>query len=162
MSATTVASDRPRWLDNLRRQLSGLPGQSHFSAEELDLLYRMGCDLFDQGKYQQADRLFNLLILFRPLEARYLFACGMSQKAQKRPAMATQMFCAAMLLDPDNPAPVMETAECMLLLDARKDACDVLRHVLAIAGDSEAHAAVRERAVQWLAAMREQDRGAVA
>lgn len=69
--------------DTLRLFAEGLPrlpAHRHFTDAELELIYASGLARHSQGDYVLAAKVFLFLVVYRPLEVRYLKALGIAQR----------------------------------------------------------------------------------
>ena len=121
------------------------------TEQECEGLYQFGHGFYSQGRYQEAFRIFALLVTYDHLEARYLMALAASAQMLGRYRDALQHYSTATLLLIDDPAPLLHSAECCIALREAEGAAESLRLALEICGDDPEHAAVRTRAEALLA-----------
>lgn len=114
--------------------------------EELEALYAVGYNLYTAGKYADAMRMFSVLCLLAPMEYRYIFGTASCFQMVGEYLMASIYFQLAGGLNPDDPAPMMHTAECLLSLKDKDGARFALEQALQRAGDNRQHGALRQKA----------------
>ncbi len=119
------------------------------TEQECEGLYQLGHGFYSQGRYQEAFRMFAMLVTYDHLEARYLMALAASAQMLGRYRDALQHYATATLLLLDDPTPLLYSAECCIALQESTAAAESLRLALDMAGDQ--HAAVRSRAQALLA-----------
>ena len=121
------------------------------TEQECEGLYQFGHGFYSQGRYQEAFRIFALLVTYDHLEPRYLMALAASAQMLGRYRDALQHYSTATLLMIDNPTPLLYSAECCIALRETEGAVESLRLALEICDDDPEHAAVRTRAEALLA-----------
>ena len=109
------------------------------SIESREALYRLGYRLYGQAKYEDAQRLFAILLMHNHYERRYYLAYGACTQMLKRHADALRYYSVAAQLDLTDPQPAIHMAECFLALGQRKDARGCLDHGLVQARYHEEH-----------------------
>ena len=92
------------------KQLKGV------SNEELEAVYSLAFGYYRTGKYDEASKLFQFLVLFDHLNAKFWFGLGAVQQAMKdyQGAVASYGYCS--FLNLENPKPQLHAAECFLAL----------------------------------------------
>ena len=94
--------------------------------DELEAVYSLAFSYYQTGKYEEAHKLFQFLVLFDHLNAKYWFGLGAAQQALKdfQNAAVSYGYCSFLKLD--NPKPQLHAAECFLALGDRKSAASAL------------------------------------
>ena len=102
------------------KQLKGV------SNEELEAVYSLAFGYYRTGKYDDALKLFQFLVLFDHLNAKYWFGLGAVQQVMKdfQGAIASYGYCSFLKLD--NPKPQLHAAECFLALGDKRNAASSL------------------------------------
>jgi len=102
------------------KQLKGV------TNDELESVYSLAFGYYQTGKFEEAQKLFQFLVLFDHLNAKYWFGLGAVQQAQKdfQNAVVSYGYCSFLKLD--NPKPQLHAAECFLALGDRKSAASAL------------------------------------
>jgi type III secretion system low calcium response chaperone LcrH/SycD len=96
------------------------------SDQDLETVYAVGFNLYNQGKYEQAEPMFEYGCLYANTEARYWMALGNCRQMLKKYQAAIDAFGFAYLFDSDNPWPVVQTAVCYLALGDKGQAKESL------------------------------------
>jgi tetratricopeptide (TPR) repeat protein len=146
-----IDGDEP--INSLRAAFAALPSASRFSDPEVEAIFRAGLMQLAQGRAEDARGVLSLALLYRPLESRYQHAYGLSQRMLGNADIALLSFQAAIALDPTDPRPVLQAAECLFLLDEMDEARPLLQSVLERSGDEPALASLVLRARTMLDCM---------
>ncbi len=102
------------------KQLKGV------TNDELEAVYSLAFSYYQTGKYEEAHKLFQFLVLFDHLNAKYWFGLGAAQQALKdfQNAAVSYGYCSFLKLD--NPKPQLHAAECFLALGDKRSAASAL------------------------------------
>ena len=102
------------------KQLKGV------SNSELEAVYSLAFGYYRTGKYDEASKLFQFLVLFDHLNAKFWFGIGAVQQAMKdyQGAVASYGYCS--FLNLENPKPQLHAAECFLALGDKRNAASSL------------------------------------
>ena len=94
--------------------------------DELEAVYSLAFGYYQTGKYEEAHKLFQFLVLFDHLNAKYWFGLGAVQQATKdyQNAVVSYGYCSFLKLD--NPKPQLHAAECFLALGDKRSAASAL------------------------------------
>jgi type III secretion system low calcium response chaperone LcrH/SycD len=111
---------------------------------EREALYQVGSNLYGQGKYSDAFKVFSLLVIQNHLEPRYLFALGGACQMLERYADALQHYLAAAVALLDDPLPAFHAAECLIAMGHVEEAKESLQIALMLCGES--HGSLQGRA----------------
>ena len=117
-------------LHELKLKLSTLPSFNRFSDEQIELIFSLGSTHFNQGKISLALDFFQILLIYRPLDPRFLFSVGLCLKNLGRYQEAIAPFCAAMGLD-ENPINAgLHLAECLAAMGKVNEAQSLLNPII--------------------------------
>ncbi len=94
--------------------------------DELEAVYSLGFGYYTTGKFEEAQKLFEFLVLFDHLSTKYWFALGAVQQAQKDYQKAIASYGYSSFLDLENPKPQLHAAECYLALGDKGNAASAL------------------------------------
>jgi type III secretion system low calcium response chaperone LcrH/SycD len=119
--------------------------------EDIETVYTIGFNLYKQGKYGEAEPLFEFACLYSNVEERYWVALGSCRQMLKNYKAAIDAYGFGYLLDSDNPWPVIHTAVCYLALSDKAQAKDALQ----LAEQTIAQAKPDAAATQRIAALRQ-------
>ena len=93
---------------------------------ELEAVYSLAFGYYRTGKYDEALKLFQFLVLFDHLNAKFWFGLGATQQAIKdyQGAVASYGYCS--FLNLENPNPQFHAAECFLAIGDKRNAASAL------------------------------------
>jgi type III secretion system low calcium response chaperone LcrH/SycD len=128
---------------------------------ELEAAYAVAHRFYEVADYEQAERMFNLLVINDPFDKRFGFSLGATLQMQGKYDDAIVRYGMSSLLDPKDPQPCYHTAECLLHKGERQDALDMLDICLDRAKDP-AHDDLRQRALALQQLLRAAPMGAAA
>ena len=94
--------------------------------DELEAVYSLGFGYYTTGKFAEAQKLFEFLVLFDHLNTKYWFALGAVQQAQKQFQKAIASYGYSSFLDLENPKPQYHAAECFLALGDKTNAASAI------------------------------------
>ena len=96
------------------------------SNEELEAVYSLAFGYYQTGKYEEAHKLFQFLVLFDHLNAKYWLGLGAVQQVMKdfQNAVVSYGYCSFLKLD--NPKPQLHAAECFLAMGDKRNAASSL------------------------------------
>jgi len=102
------------------KQLKGV------SNEELEAVYALAFGYYRTGKYDEALKLFQFLVLFDHLNAKFWMGLGAVQQVLKdyQNAVVSYGYCSFLKLD--NPKPQLHAAECFLAMGDKRNAASSL------------------------------------
>ena len=100
------------------KQLKGV------SNEELEAVYSLAFGYYRTGKYDEAAKLFQFLVLFDHLNAKFWFGLGAVQQAMKDYQGAVSSYGYCSFLNLENPKPQLHAAECFLALGDKINAAE--------------------------------------
>jgi Flp pilus assembly protein TadD len=116
--------------------LQGTDLSGRLDNDQANTLYTHAFYLGNQGKYQEACAVLDLLRLYRPHEPKYTTAAAVCLRKLGRHEDAIRMYAQTIELRPDDYGPVFPLVECMLQLGLREQAAELLRKVAAAAEES--------------------------
>lgn len=120
--------------------------------DELEALYTLGHQKYENGEYENAKEVFALLCRLHPLSARNFCALGSSLQMSKHYKQALDAYTMVLALDIENAEASLHAGECMLLLDMTEPARQALTGCIMQAQlDPEKHKETMQRASSMLA-----------
>lgn len=126
--------------------------------EQREALYQLGYGFYAQGRYEDAFKVFSLLVVHEHMNERYLMALAGAAQMIGRHRDALQHYSTAALLLIGDPRPVFFSAECLMALKHFDLAAESLRLVIELAGESTSHGVLKSRATALLASIKHQSR----
>lgn len=89
---------------------------SAFTDDEMEAAYATGCQQIDQGRYDQAEKVFEFLCRLDHYEGKYWIGLGACRQMQKKYDSAVKSYALAGIHDMENPIPALRAAECYVAL----------------------------------------------
>ena len=94
--------------------------------EELEAVYTLAFGYYRTGKFNEALKLFQFLVLFDHLNAKYWMGLGAVQQVLKDYQNAVLAYGYSSFLNLDNPKPQLHAAECFLAMGDKRSAASAL------------------------------------
>ena len=94
--------------------------------DELEAVYSFGFGYYNTGRFEDAQKLFEFLVLFDHQNTKYWFALGAVQQARKDFQKAIASYGYSSFLDLENPKPQFHAAECYLALGDKANAASAV------------------------------------
>ena len=116
------------------------------SSEEMEAVYTVAYNYFQNGRYDEAEKMFRFLCFFDHLSQKYWLGLGACRKAKRDFARAIDAFGLAGILDLHDPRAAIQSAECHIQLGDRDKALSALRAIVEFTSEDSPHAAIRKRA----------------
>lgn len=117
-----------------------------FTDQEMEAIYGVGYNLLQNGKSDEAEKVFRFLCFFDHLEKKYWLGLGLCRKALKSYAGAVDAFGMAGVLDVKDPRAPMHAAECHIALGNKEAALSGLFAAAEFAGDQVKYKPIKDRA----------------
>ena len=127
-----------------------------YTADEMDAVYLLAHNAYQQHKYDDARKLFYFLAENDHTESRYWMGLAACLQLTGEHTEAVAAYGMAALLDATNPEPPLRACECYLALRdlaAARKALDAVEFVCQSTGGAQAHAATLKRAALLAAAV---------
>ena len=93
---------------------------------ELEAVYSLAFGYYKTGKYEEAHKLFQFLVLFDHLNAKFWMGLGAVQQMEKDYKNAVISYGYSSFLKLDNPKPQYHAAECFLAMGDKRNAASSL------------------------------------
>ncbi len=93
---------------------------------ELEAVYSLAFGYYQTGKFNEALKLFQFLVLFDHLNKKYWMGLGAVQQVLKDYQNAVVSYGYCSFLDLENPKPQLHAAECFLALGDKRSAASAL------------------------------------
>jgi len=120
------------------------------TADDVETIYAIGFNLYNQAKYDQAEPMFQFACLYAHTEPRYWMALGNCRQMAKQYQPAIDAYGFAYVLDQEDPSPVVQSAICFLALEQK----DLAGKALDLADKTIANSKPNAAASQRIAALR--------
>jgi type III secretion system low calcium response chaperone LcrH/SycD len=121
------------------------------SGDDIETIYAIGFNLYNQAKYDQAEPMFQFACLYEHSEPRYWMALGNCRQMAKNYQGAIDAYGFSYAQDVDNPWAVIQAAICYLALKNKELAAEALN----LADNAIAHSKPDEAASKRIAALRQ-------
>ena len=112
-------------LDSITKATVSLHAEG-ISNDELEAVYSLAFGYYKTGRYDDASKLFQFLVLFDHLNAKFWFGMGAVQQVKKDYKNAVTSYAYCSFLDLSNPKPQFHAAECYLALGDKANAASAL------------------------------------
>ncbi len=148
--------DFEKVVDDLMSGKTTLADMRGFSEEEIEAIYSLAYNIFENGKYEDALKIFQFLCLFSHLDERFWLGAGACYQQLKEFEKAVEAYSMVAMMDVENPIPPLQAAMCYLSMedfDKAESGCEAAIHW---SGDKDEHATTKARADALLSAVREQ------
>jgi type III secretion system low calcium response chaperone LcrH/SycD len=93
---------------------------------DLESLYAIGFEHYEQADYKKADALFTQLVLREPLEERYWHALASCKLMDQNYEEALRAWAMVSLLNGEAPLPHFHAAQCLIALEQREEAAKAI------------------------------------
>lgn len=133
-------------LQELREKISNLPSSKRFNDEQIEIIYGIGYSFFMQGKFDNACGVFQMMLIYRPLDPRILGAFALCCKRLGRFEAAIPAYSAALVLEPTNLSWAVHMAECLAALGKRDESLTLLEPLIKLSVLDESYNELRSRA----------------
>lgn len=120
-------------------------------AEQFEALYAVAYNTYMAGKYEEAAKLFGVLVAIQPYDARIFMGLGASFQMLHNYENAAMFYQWACGIDQQDPAPMLHSAECFLAMKDVPAARSALNYTLKRADGKDAYAALCGKAEVMLA-----------
>ena len=105
---------------------STLKQMKGITNDELEAVYTLAFSYYRTGKFDEAHKLFQFLVLFDHLNAKYWMGLGAVQQVLKDYEHAAMSYGYCSFLNLDNPKPQLHAAECFLAMGDKVKAASAL------------------------------------
>lgn len=124
--------------------------------EQLENIYNVGYQCFQQGNYKKAVGIFRLLFVMNPLETKYIFSLGLSLEKDKQIYPASTAYLLNTFLDETNPVPTFRVGVCFLEMKENIVAQAMFLKTIELCKGRENFTNIAERATLFLKGLQEE------
>ncbi len=117
-----------------------------FTPEEMEAVYSLAYNLHQQGRFEEAEKLFQFLCFYEHLDKRFWMGLGACRQQLKRHREAIEAYSVLGMLDMENPYPPLHAADCYVALGDMEKAESALEAALHWSGERPEYAEVKSRA----------------
>lgn len=125
--------------------------------EQFEALYAVAYNTYMAGKYEEAAKLFGVLVAIQPYDARIFMGLGASLQMLHNYENAAMFYQWACGIDQQDPAPMLHSAECFLAMKDVPAARSALTHTLKRAGSKDIYRTLCGKAEVMLANLGQQE-----
>lgn len=118
-----------------------------FDDEAMERFYQVARTLFQIQRHKDAADAFLFLTTLNPFVSAYWIGLGMCEQVQEEYKQALVAYAMATISDRNNPTPLYYAAACHHALNDTDQALRTLESAIEAAGEYEAYADIRERAL---------------
>ncbi|TDU70717.1 type III secretion system low calcium response chaperone LcrH/SycD [Prosthecobacter fusiformis] len=123
---------------------------TNLTPQSMEVIYMVGYNQYNAGKYDEAERIFQLLSVLNHFERRYWTGLAASRELQKKYDLAIKAYGYLAMLDMEDPLPPLMMAKCFLAAGKVADAEGALHACVFVSGKKPQHAAIVEQAENLL------------
>ena len=124
------------------------------SSAYLENIYSQAFSLYNTGKYIEAAHLFRILIMYNPMEPKYMMGLAACFHLLKEWDSAIQMYTLCSALDPNTPIPHYHTSDCFIQMNDDLSAMLCLELAIEKAEGKAEFSKIKERALLSLENLR--------
>lgn len=123
--------------------------------DEVEAIYMIAYNHYNQQKYEESAKTFSMLMLFNPLEYKYLFGAASAyfMVGLYEDACIAYLMCTG--LESEHPEPWLHMAECLIKVEQSKDAREPLEKAIEVAGDAPEYEVLVSKAQLMLDALQD-------
>lgn len=124
---------------------------SGLDDDDIEALYAIGYNFYKQGKYDEAESMFQYICLYAHLEPRFWMALGNCRQMQKNHQKAIDAYGFSYMIEQDDPWPPIQAAVCYLALgnkELAKDSLELAEMSIEPGSDEDGEAARRIAALR--------------
>jgi type III secretion system low calcium response chaperone LcrH/SycD len=141
-------------LTEMIQQSGSLAERLKMPESQLEGIYNIGYQCYNQTNYKKAIGIFRLLFLLNPLETKYIFSLGLSLEKDKQFYPASTAYLLYGFLEENNPVPPFRTAICFLEMGEHLVAQIMFEKTIELCQAKEGMQALEQRAQLFLAGLK--------
>jgi len=124
--------------------------------EEMEAIYSIGYNLYQNGKYDDALNVFKFLCFFDHLEKKYWIGLGAVHQMMGNYEKAIEAYSYAAFLDLEDPRPAIHAADCHLILGNKEAAESALNAVIEFCSEDPEKKSYVDRAKTLLGMLKQE------
>ncbi|HEY1048741.1 MAG TPA: SycD/LcrH family type III secretion system chaperone [Prosthecobacter sp.] len=130
---------------------------TQLTPQSMEVIYMIGYNQYNAGKYGEAERIFQLLAMLNHFERRYWTGLAASRELQKKYDDAIKAYGYLAMLDLEDPLPPLLMAKCFLAAGKVADAEGALHACVFVARKKAQHAEIVQQAEDLLELLSKND-----
>lgn len=123
---------------------------TNLTPQSMEVIYMVAFNQYNAGKYDDAERIFQLLSVLNHFDRRFWTGLGAAREMQKKYDDAIKAYAYLAVLDLENPMPSLLCAKCYLSAGRVKDATDALQACIFTCKDKPENAEIKTQAENLL------------
>ena len=116
------------------------------TPQSMEVIYMVAFNHYNAGKYEDAERIFQLLSVLNHFDKRFWTGLGASREMQKKYDEALKAYTYLAVLELRDPLPPLLAAKCYMAMGKAKDAEGALHACIFNAGEAPQHAELKSQA----------------
>lgn len=116
----------------------------------MQLQYQKAYDFYQNADYHNASAAFSFLTMINPYQYDYWMGLGSSKQSERHFEEAIVSFTAAEAMNPEEPAPHLQLAQCFYALNVLEETTNQLKLAIKIAGERPEFQEIRKMAISIL------------
>lgn len=141
-------------LDDMLLEFFGKGGTfkdlKNMSDDAMEAIYSVAYNLYQGGKYDEAQKVFQFLCFYDHFNRKYFMGLGACQQMMKQYENAIEIFTFATVLDADDPKPMLYIGDCHLAMGDNEKAKMSYETAIEWAGNTAAFEEEKQRAESML------------
>lgn len=117
------------------------------SSDEMEALYSFAHDFYKNGNFEKALNVFRMLTLMEIRDYRFVYGLACTLKEMELYILAVRFFNLATIIEPTNPVPSYQAADCFNILSDEFSNLRFLEIAIDLAGDQHKYEAIKTRAL---------------
>ncbi len=122
---------------------------TNLNPQSMEVIYMVAYNQYNAGKYDEAEKIFQLLSILNHFDVRYWTGLGASLEMQKKYDAALKAYAYLAVLDLRDPTAPFLSAKCMMAAGKTKEAESALTAVIYNSTKPE-HAEMKQQATNLL------------
>jgi type III secretion system low calcium response chaperone LcrH/SycD len=122
----------------------------NLSEQSIESIYAKAYAFYNQGKYKEANFVFQALMLLDPTQPKHVLGCAACLHRMEFYDKAAELYLLCSSLDPENPLPHFHASDCYIKLKNPDLAAFELKNTIECAKDKSEFAIIKERALMTL------------
>ncbi|WP_236631464.1 SycD/LcrH family type III secretion system chaperone [Endozoicomonas numazuensis] len=122
----------------------------NMSDDAMEAIYSVAYNLYQGGKYEEAQKVFQFLCFYDHFNRKYFMGLGACQQMMKEYDNAIEIFTFATVLDSDDPRPMIYIADCHLAMGDKEKAKMSYETAIEWAGSASCYEDEKQRAQNML------------
>ncbi|UYM14718.1 SycD/LcrH family type III secretion system chaperone [Endozoicomonas euniceicola] len=131
----------------------------NMSEDAMEAIYSVAYNLYQGGKYEEAQKVFQFLCFYDHFNRKYFLGLGACQQMQKQFENAIEIFTFALVLDEHDPRPMIYIGDCHLAMGDKEKAKQSYESAIEWASESSEYDAEKQRAAEMLDNLTDSEQG---